>query len=155
MGVKASAKVDGEILQVDPQLLFQRLITVANGLSDELDFPSVFEHELSCPPAALFDPSGLLREADKAKLTDALVSAASQESEKDIVDETSDIEYVLDGGSLLHRIPWRRSDTFAGIGQTYVEYIQRMYMKPPIVFDGYNDGPSTKDATHLRTHHQI
>ncbi|GFO08627.1 hypothetical protein PoB_003513200 [Plakobranchus ocellatus] len=93
---------------------------------------------------------GLLRESDKAKLTDALVSAAAQESEKDIVDETSDIEYVLDGGSLLHRIPWRRSDTFVAIGQTYVEYVQRMYMKPRIVFDGYNDGPSNKDATHLR-----
>ncbi|GFO01028.1 hypothetical protein PoB_002753300 [Plakobranchus ocellatus] len=73
-----------------------------------------------------------------------------QESEKDIVDETSDIEYVLDGGYLLHGIPWRRSDTFAAIDQTYVEYVQRMYMKPRIVFDGYNDGPSTKDATHLR-----
>ncbi|GFO36678.1 hypothetical protein PoB_006318300 [Plakobranchus ocellatus] len=69
---------------------------------------------------------------------------------KDIVDETSEIEYVLDGGLLLHRIPWRRSDTFAAIGQTYVEYVQRRYMKPRVVFDGYNDGPSTKDATHLR-----
>ncbi|GFO27369.1 hypothetical protein PoB_005387400 [Plakobranchus ocellatus] len=115
-----------------------------------MDLPSKFEYELSCPPAALFDPSGLLRESDKAKLTGALVSAASQESETDIVDETSDIEYVLDGGSLLHGIPWRRSDTFAAIGQTYVEYVQRMYMKPRIVFGGYNDGPSTKDATHLR-----
>ncbi|GFO49179.1 hypothetical protein PoB_007568400 [Plakobranchus ocellatus] len=133
MGVKASAKVDGETLQVGPQLLFQRLITVANRLSDELDLPSVFEYQLSCPPAALFDPS-----------------AASQESEKDIVDETSDIEYILNGVSLLHRIPWRRSDTFVAVGQTYVEYVQRMYMKPRIVFDGYNDGPSTKNATHLR-----
>ncbi|GFN80278.1 LOW QUALITY PROTEIN: hypothetical protein PoB_000678400 [Plakobranchus ocellatus] len=135
--------------QVDPQLLFQGLITVTNGLSEELDLPSVFEYELSCPPAALFDPSGLLREPDKAKLTDALVSAASQESEKDIVDETSDIEYVLDGGSLLHRIPWRRSDTFAAIGQTYVEYVQRMYTKPRIAFDD-NDGQSTNDAPHLQ-----
>ncbi|GFN75843.1 hypothetical protein PoB_000234900 [Plakobranchus ocellatus] len=150
MGVKASAEVDGETLQVDPQLLFQRRITVSNGLSEELDLPSVFEYELSCPPAVLFDPSGLLRESDKAKLTDALVPAASQESEKDIVDETRDIEYILDGGSLLHRIPWSRSDTFAAIGQTYVEYVQRMYIKPRIVFDDYNDGPSTKDATHFR-----
>ena len=83
-------------------------------------------------------------------MADALVLAASQESAQDIVDETSDTEYVLDGGSLLHRIPWRRSDTFAAIGQTYVEYVQRMYIKPRIVFDGYNNGPSTKDATHLR-----
>ena len=92
MGLIASAKVDCETFRVDPQLLFQRLVTVANGLSEELDLPSVFEYELSCPPAALFDPSGLLREADKAKLADALVLAASQVSEQDIrpTDETSD-----------------------------------------------------------------
>ena len=130
MGLKASAKVDGEALQVDPQLLFQRLVTVANGLSEELDLPPVFEYELSCPPAALFDPSGLLREADKAKFADALVLAAPPESELDVVVETSDSEYVVDGGSLLHRIPWKRSDTFAAIGQTYAEYILRMYKKP-------------------------
>ena len=146
MGVKASAKVDGKALQVDPQLLFQRLVTVANGLSEELDLPSLFEYELSFPPAALFESSSLLREANKAKLADALVLAASLESEQDI-ELTSDIEYVLYGGSLLHRIPWRSSDTFATTGQTYVEYVQRM---PRIIFDGYINGPSTKDVTHLR-----
>ncbi|GFS01233.1 hypothetical protein ElyMa_001091600 [Elysia marginata] len=151
MAVKVSAKVDSETLQVDLQLLFQRLVTVANGLSDDLDLPSVFKYELSCTPAALFDPSGLLREADKAKLVDALVVlSAFKESEQNVAGETIDSEYVLDGGSLLHIIPWRRSDTYASIGQTYLEYAKKMYGKPRIVFDGYNNGPSTKDATHLR-----
>ena len=77
MGLKASAKVDGETLQVDPQLLFQRLIIATNGL--ELGLPSTFD-ELSCP-SALIDPSGWLRVADKAKLTDALESAAIRETE--------------------------------------------------------------------------
>ncbi|GFR73643.1 hypothetical protein ElyMa_003872300 [Elysia marginata] len=94
---------------------------------------------------------GLLREADKAKLVDALVVlSAFKDSEQNVAGETIDSEYVLDGGSLLHRIPWRRSDTYASIGHTYLEYAKRMYGKPRIVFDGYINGPSTKDATHLR-----
>ncbi|GFS25691.1 hypothetical protein ElyMa_007033200 [Elysia marginata] len=106
IGVKVSAKIDGETLQVDPQLLFQRLVKVENGLSDDLDLPSVFKYELSCTPADLFDPSGLLREADKAKLVDALVVlSAFNESEQNVAGETIDSEYVLDGSSLLHRIP--------------------------------------------------
>ncbi|GFR71528.1 hypothetical protein ElyMa_002096100 [Elysia marginata] len=135
----------------DPQLLFQHFVTVANGLSGDLDLPSVFKYELSCTPAALFDPPGLLRQADKAKLVDALVVLSTfKESEQNVAGETIDREYVLDGGSLLHSISWRRGDTYASIGQTYLEYVKRMYGKPRIVFHGYNNGPSTKDATHLR-----
>ena len=78
MGLKASAKVDGETLQVDPQLLFQLLIIATNGLI--LGLPSTFEYELSCP-SALIDPSGWLRVADKAKLTDVLESAAFRGTE--------------------------------------------------------------------------
>ena len=59
----------------------ERVVTVTNGQSEELELPSTFEYELICPPAALFDPSGLLRVADKAKLTDALVFASSQETD--------------------------------------------------------------------------
>ena len=64
----------------------------------------MFKYKLSGPPAALFNPSGLLGEAKKkkAKLAGALVLAASLESEQDI--ETNETENVLGGGSLLHRI---------------------------------------------------
>ena len=32
----------------------------------------------------------------------------------------------------------------------YVRYVTRKYGTAAIVFDGYNDDPTTKDATHLR-----
>ncbi|MCG8032824.1 MAG: hypothetical protein JAZ03_11705 [Candidatus Thiodiazotropha taylori] len=32
----------------------------------------------------------------------------------------------------------------------YVDYVNRKYRNAAVVFDGYEDGPSTKDATHLR-----
>lgn len=58
--------------------------------------------------------------------------------------------FVLDGGSLLQRLPWPRDETFDAICKMYVDYVQRKYSKAIIVFDGYEAGPSTKDATHLR-----
>ena len=63
MDVKVCAKVDGESIQVDPQLLFQRLVTAANGQLDEFELSSLFEFELGTPPPSPFEPSGLLRES--------------------------------------------------------------------------------------------
>lgn len=54
---------------VDPQLLFQRLLTISD-LS--LDNPcDVFQYELSSNPTSLFDSSGLMREAQKPSLANA------------------------------------------------------------------------------------
>ena len=71
MDTKRCARVDRESLQVDPQLLFQRLITAAmNSQLKSCQIESVFKYELTTPPASLFDTSGLMREASKSKLLD-------------------------------------------------------------------------------------
>ena len=54
LGMKSSVKIDGEQVQVDPQLLFQRLIA-ATQTSEELE--SAFKYELCSYPPALFDSS--------------------------------------------------------------------------------------------------
>ena len=58
--------------------------------------------------------------------------------------------YVLEGGALLHRIPWPKWKTYDEICDTYVEYVLPKYGRATVVFDGYLDEPSTKDATHER-----
>ena len=55
----------------------------------------------------------------------------------------------MDGGALLHRIPWTRGSSFSTILQTYVDYVNKRYPESVIVFDGY-EGVSTKDMTHRR-----
>ena len=50
---KSSVKVGGEIVAVDPQLLFQRLTTAANRYVS--DISEVFRYELSGVPSSLFD----------------------------------------------------------------------------------------------------
>ncbi|CAC5372573.1 unnamed protein product [Mytilus coruscus] len=66
---KTSIKVDGELL-VDPQLLFQRCTTVANGLF--ADISEIFKYELCSVPSSLFDNNGLPRQANKSILADAI-----------------------------------------------------------------------------------
>ncbi len=52
-------KIDGVTVQIDPQLLFQRL-TIAAKAVDKIE--DIFKYELCSYPPALFDSSLLLRE---------------------------------------------------------------------------------------------
>ena len=54
---------------VDPQLIFQRLVTV--GQRSE-DVSSLFKYELCTHPPALFESAALPLQANKATLADVL-----------------------------------------------------------------------------------
>ena len=56
---KAAVKIDGECVQVDPQLLFQRLSLIAMNGSNEDPPASIFKYELCTYPATLFDSLSL------------------------------------------------------------------------------------------------
>ena len=62
--------------------------------------------------------------------------------------------YILDGGALLHRIPWHTGKSYLEISNGYIpSYVKRKYVTtkhPYIVFDGYSSGPSTKYCVHLK-----
>ncbi len=61
------------------------------------------------------------------------------------------VRFVIDGGALLQRLPWKQGVTYNSICESYVHYVERHFGKQvAVVFDGYQDGPSTKDPTHLR-----
>ena len=59
------------------------------------------------------------------------------------------IQIQLDGGALIHRIPWVRDSTYKDVCTLYTNYVRRKYGNAIIVFDGY-EGLSTKDMTHQR-----
>ena len=63
---------------------------------------------------------------------------------------SGDVQYVLDVGALLHRVPWPRGSIYESVSHLYVRYVTQKYGAAVIVFDGYNDDPTTKDVTHLR-----
>ena len=66
---KSSVRIESDTVQVDPQLLFQRLIVACNR-SDNLQ--GLFRYELCSYPVALFDSSLTLRQPQKPILVDAI-----------------------------------------------------------------------------------
>ena len=149
MDVRASAKVDGESFQADAQLLFQRLVTAASERGEDFNLQSAFQFELGTPPPSLFEQSGFLRESNKATLVDAIAVLIKGETPGD-EEEDGEGEFVVDGGSLLHKIPWRKNESFSAIANTYTTYVSHHFKRATVVFDGYESGPSTKDAAHLK-----
>lgn len=139
--------VNGEKVALDPQLLFQRLIIIANN--SELTMEEIFKYELCNHPTSLFDKHGLLREATKSHLADALFSTVQMNMTGG--DKPPDFQ-VLDGGSLLHRIQWKKGTTFDDIVNTYVKHVTDhcIAANVTVVFDGYRNSHSTKDMTHQR-----
>jgi len=145
MNVKSTLKVDDELIEFDPQLLFQRLITVADRNMPNM--PDIFKYELCQVPSSMFDKSGLLREANKPNLSEAIWNMGDCQANTFPQSPT----YVLDGGSLLQRVPWKKNSTFQQICQQYLRSIQQHYgNRAKVVFDGYSSSPSLKDVTHMR-----
>lgn len=60
-------------------------------------------------------------------------------------------EFIIDGGSLLHKIPCVKNENYSEIFERYAKYLMNKYgFSTTIVFDGY-DGTSTKDLMHLKS----
>ena len=143
-------KVDDDVIKIDPQLLFQRLSAAAQRFID--DIPDVFRYELCGVPASLFDSSGLIRKAQKSLLADAIWSLGNCSSETFVLEKCVP---VIDGGSLIHHIPWKSRILFSEICDAYLNYILFNFPNAVIVFDGYKSGPTTKDTAHVRRTHGV
>jgi len=143
----AKVTISAEKVPIDPQLLFQRLLIFANN--SDLGVEEVFAYELSSYPTALFDKWGRLREANKPQLGDEIAAVVPKSSLESFEEERT-VTHVVDGGSLLQRIPWKKGDTFEDIASMYMKHVSKNFLNPVVVFDGYKSGPTTKDMTHNR-----
>jgi len=52
---------------------------------------------------------------------------------------------VIDGDTMLQLLPWPKSASYADLIQLYIQY--NHFTNVLVVFDGYVNGPSTKDET--------
>ena len=142
LAVKSCVKIDNEHVQIDPNLMFQRLASVA--VSSEESLKNAMKYELCSSPPALFESCGLMKEAKKTQIAEGLMSLAEPESHT-----LSNKQYVIDGGALLHKIPWEKQKPIKAIIQAYRDFVRKNYGCPLVVFDGYETS-STKDMTHRR-----
>ena len=88
LGAKHGIKVDGENVQVAPELLCQHYIAATENIENR---DAIFKHELCTHPPALFDNVGTMRKANKPALAYAMWA-------QHIPDETSashNVQYVL------------------------------------------------------------
>jgi len=102
-----------ESVLIDPQLLFQRLSTVGSRCDDLTD---VFKYELCSYLPALFQTTDILLETDKPALAEAIWKQLPLAVHNTVLPQN--VQYVLDGGALLHRIPWNSGETYEGISIT-------------------------------------
>lgn len=144
MDSKSTVKLNNEeVVDIDPQLLFQRLL-IAGTQADKL--AEAFKYELCGYLPALFKTKTVLFPANKPRIAKVIWNAVPHDDvpEKDIL-------YVLDGGALLHRLPWEIGETYGAIVETYIGYVRKHYgQSVVIVFDGYSSQPSMKDGAHKR-----
>ncbi len=145
----ATAVKIGDEQTIDPALLFQRFLVVSR--TGDLSLDDVMSYEL-CPfPPALFEAKNLLRKADKPQLAESIRKHVSESSTNVVTDAIPVTEhYVLDGGSLLHRLKWTEGSTYSSIATTYASFTVRHYGNATVVFDGYDGGPSHQSNTHQR-----
>ena len=129
LATKSSVKFDGEKIQVDPQLLFQRLIVALKSLDD---MEAIFKLELCSYPPALFDSSLMLLQPHKPALADAIWAMESS----DVTAPQGELQFLLDDVALIHRINWPRGCS-RNVCALYCNYVDQKYGKAIIVFDGY------------------
>ena len=137
----STVKVYGEKVDINPMVLFLRLITVVERQPDK-DINSFFEYELSPYPMSLFK-EGFMRTATKHKLKDFLLAKVSPID--DI--EVANTHTVLDGGPLLWLCNWIKGELFQDIAQKYIAKCKSL-KADVVVFDGYEN--STKSQTQAK-----
>lgn len=136
--VSNSVNVREEIIPVNIMQLFNRIICVIK--SDE-DFASYLEYELAPRPLSLFDEISM-RKTDKSTMYSVMEAYYDCE-------QTYSIEgtFIVDGGYLLRRVVWPQHGTYNDVYKAYVSYVERHFHRNCyVVFDGYSDGPTTKNV---------
>lgn len=138
--LKTGVQFDKDIRHVDPNLLFSRLVVLVER---DDDMKECFKYELTPVPTSLFE-HGIMRKPNKSALGRAI--------KQDVSAVTPPVPsfYVLDGGTLLHKVKWPCKSTYEIIIQHYVQFVNATYGRSCVVFDGYDNGPSTKDHEHKR-----
>ena len=104
MKSESSIKIDNEEIFVDPTLLFQRFIASVQGIACDVDVETAFSYELCTFPLALSENNGHLQEADKPQLANAIWKCIGTCH----ITQPNCAHRVLDGGSLLHKVVWKK-----------------------------------------------
>ena len=133
--------------------------SVGNKIIDDIIGKSAFTYKFKCierartlgdisagkiAPDRTIDPAFLF--LNKPQLAQAIRDHVANLSSKDVMNSIPKTDcYVLDGGSLIHRLPWEKGDSYSAIAESYADLTVTHYGQARVVFDGYGECPSIKD----------
>ena len=141
-GVTNTVKVRGQDAVVNPTLLLMHITCV---IKEPREMEEYLCYELAQQPPSLFDKGGM-RTSNKHVLGTYLKSKVTV-----IQAIPEPAHFVIDGGHLLHLISWPKDATYQQVLDTYVSYVRNHYGSGShVVFDGYSDMMTTKDAERQR-----
>ena len=108
---------------------------------------TAFSYELRTFPLDLSENNGYLQEADKPQLANGIWKCIGTCH----ITPSNCVHHVLDGGSLLHKVNWKKGMTYKEICKRYIDYVKKHYgQNCSVVFGRYSGNASTKDITQLR-----
>ena len=151
---------DGSKVIIDPQQIFMRLIAMASLLKDNTSEESsknistkvMLRHELCTYPPSLFESDNKMLSANKPDLLESIRKVSGYKPVKLAKKEyRTKGEVVIDGGGLLHCVPWTANVKFARIFESYTRFIKANLSTQSVttvVFDSYPEHPTTKDSVH-------
>ena len=111
--LKPGIQVDQQKLNINPVILFSRLIAIVQR---EEDMSPYFDYELTAFPTSLFKDN-LMRKSVKAQLAKSLTDSV------DSSEHRRQVMHVLDGGALLHRVKWGKKLSYQEVAKQYVSYV--------------------------------
>jgi hypothetical protein len=125
---------------IDAANLFHRLIIIGERTESVRD---CFSYELTPYPMSLFKCS-VMRKPDKPALCANLISGL------DSAVLPNNLCFVVDGGYLIHKVRWQAPVDMKDVLPLFTKYLSKFGQDVNVVFDGYDDTPSTKDHEHSR-----
>lgn len=139
--IQKSMKIRSKEVIVNPQQVFNRILCVCDSPGN---LKKYLEYELASPPPSIFDDFSL-RKGTKASLMKVFEAGIVED------EEYANAAIVIDGGFLLHYVPWPKGCSYGEIAQHYYNFILSKYGKNvTVVFDGYPEELSTKQEEQKR-----
>jgi hypothetical protein len=138
--LSSCVSVGSEKISLDPTSLFMRLVLVGERSENVRE---CFAYELTQYPMALFN-GNFMRKPDKPSLYRDILSGCLNAT------LPLDVQYVVDGGYMLHKVRWHAPSDLCDILALYHNYLSKFGHGVTVVFDGYEEELSTKAHEHER-----
>ncbi len=110
MNSKNTIQIDDDNVQIDPEILFQRLLFIQNN-RDKDAVEAILQYELTQRPPVFFDENGFLRDGNQSAISDILWKrfGSNISNECEILTECV---HVLSGDWVLNEVIWQKGETF-------------------------------------------